>query len=42
LRPCRRLAPSASIIELLALPGAEDVALDAPRLDDLARPPDLA
>jgi prevent-host-death family protein len=33
---------SATIVDLLAMPGAEDIEFEAPRLDELTQPVDLA
>lgn len=35
------VGPTTSIIELLSMPGAEDVELETPRLGDIAQPADL-
>lgn len=38
----RLIGPAPSIVELLAMPGAEDVELEVPRVRDLYRPVDLS
>ncbi len=38
----RLLGPSASIVELLAMPGAEDLELEVPRARGLYRPADFS
>jgi len=38
----RLTSGSASIVDLLAMPGAEDIEFEPPRADDLARPADFA
>lgn len=38
----RLVGPAPSIIDLLAMPGAEDLELDVPRLRGLYRPVDLS
>jgi hypothetical protein len=37
----RLVGPAASIVELLGMPGVEDVELEPPRVAKLARPADL-
>ena len=38
----RLVGPSPSIIDLLAMPGAEDIELDVPRVRSLYQPADLS
>ena len=38
----RLLGPSASIVELLAMPGAEDIELEVPRVRGLYHPADVS
>ena len=38
----RLLGPTSTIVELLAMPGTDDIELDVPRVHGLYRPADLA